>query len=75
MLDPQMLLVLVLHEKVAQFLGVAVDEEADLVHDGEPDVFGPDGEVVVLVVGGARGLDEAVVRGGDITVLDILEAE
>ena len=45
-----------------------VDVEAELVEDGEPDVFGADGEVVVAAVGGVEGVDEAVAVGGDMAV-------
>jgi len=43
---------------------VRVDVEAELGEDGEPDVVGPEDEVVVLVVGGEGGVDEAVAVPG-----------
>jgi len=42
---------------------VGVDVGAELGEDGEPDVFGADDEVVVLVVGFDAGVEEAVFGG------------
>lgn len=60
----ELLAAVVRDEQVAQLLGVRVDVQVELGEDGEPDVVGPEDEVVVLVVGGEGGVDEAVaVRG------------
>jgi hypothetical protein len=42
---------------------VRVDEVARLAEDGEPDVVGAEGNVVVGAVGVVGGLDEAVYGG------------
>ena len=47
----------------AQFFGVGVDEETQLGDDGEPNVIGPDGEVMVLAVGLNCCSNKAVLRG------------
>lgn len=59
------LLALVLYEEGAQLLGMRVDEEAQLRQDAEPDVLGPDREMVVRAVGVDGGVDEAVGGLGD----------
>jgi len=50
-------------EQRAKLLGVCVDVEADLREDGEPNVFGANTEVVMLVIGHDGGVDEAVGGG------------
>lgn len=47
-------------ELAAQGLGVRVDVATELREDGEPDVFGPEGEVVVVIVGCDDAVHEAV---------------
>jgi hypothetical protein len=54
---------LVGYEEVAEIFGVRVDEVARLAEDGEPDVVGAEGDVVVGAVGVVGGLDEAVYGG------------
>ena len=43
---------------------MGIDVTAELGEDGEPDVFGAEDEVVVLVVGVDGGFDEAAGGGG-----------
>ena len=54
-------------ELPADGFGVGVDEseEGELAEDSEPDVVGPEGDVVMAVIGVGDGVDEAVVVGDE----------
>lgn len=46
-------------------VGVGESEEGELAEDSEPDVVGPEGDVVMAVIGVGDGVDEAVVVGDE----------
>lgn len=49
-----------LYEVGSKFFGVRINVETQLCEDCDPDVIGPDNEVVVVTVCFDAGLDEAV---------------
>lgn len=55
----------------AQLFGVGVDKMAELGEDGDPDVFRPDGQVQVFVVGLDGGIDQPI-RLADDAVREVV---
>lgn len=64
-MNHQLLLSLVRDKFGAQLLGVGVDVLIELGKDGDPDVFGANGEVQVSVVGVDGGIDETIRTADD----------
>jgi hypothetical protein len=63
--DFEFLLTRMRYKERADFFGMAVDEEAKLSEDREPNVLGENSQVVVVTVGADGGVDEAIDRGVD----------
>ena len=51
------------NEEGTQILSIGVDEKAYLSKDSEPDIFGTNGQVVMLVICMAGRIFEAIFRG------------